>query len=116
MPHTKKPPLPANFASHPQSVGDLRAGKSNLANDWTARDVLIDTLREIDSGEIAPDVLVVMYSDQKADGVRGTGFAVASKCKFLTLGLFGWAKELFVRTNPIGRDTGPLLLFIGLLF
>lgn len=108
---TSPPPLPDNFAEHPQSIGDLRAARSHIASDWTPRDVLIDTLRDIDSGAINPDALILMYRDQLKDGRHGTGFSVASKCKFVTMGLFGWAKELFVRSN--GIEPGTHLLLVG---
>jgi len=39
-----------DFSNHPYTIGELRANKTQSASQWTVRDMLIDALREIDSG------------------------------------------------------------------
>lgn len=58
-----------SYANHPLSVGDIRSERSNDAKDWSPRDVLIDTLRRIDRGEVAPAALVVVMKHE-SDGGR----------------------------------------------
>lgn len=94
--------VPHSFAGHPQSIAELRSDKSRRADDWTPRDVLIDTLRDLDEGKISPDVLVVMFRDVLKNSTHSTGIVTASKCRFLTVGLMDLAKELFVRGTNIG--------------
>lgn len=48
-----------SFAAMPPSVTELRANRSEDGGDWTPRDVLIATLREIDSGRLKPDALII---------------------------------------------------------
>ena len=49
-----------DFSQHPKTIGELRAAKSDRAKDWTPRDVLIDLLRQVDSG-LEIQHMVVVY-------------------------------------------------------
>lgn len=54
---------PENFADHPKTIGQLRADRSGHAKDLTVREMLIELLRDIDSGEIeTPDFAVVCFA------------------------------------------------------
>ena len=53
-----------NFVDAPQTIGEARADRSGKAKDWTVREMLVATLRQIDSGEIAPLKGVFVYSLQ----------------------------------------------------
>lgn len=53
---------PENYADVPQTITELRSDKSGEAKDWTPRDVLVHMLREIDSGEVDPEAIVVAFS------------------------------------------------------
>lgn len=57
---------PESFADHPKSVTELRSDKSGRACDWTVRDMLIDTLRDIDSGKLMADMAVLIIRDNPA--------------------------------------------------
>lgn len=81
---TFKPPAPLqphpdylnfSFAAWPKSVTEIAAEKANDAAVWTPRDVLIDTLRAIDAGEIEPEQLAVVWANQKvcSDSYSGPG-------------------------------------------
>lgn len=76
-----------NFADAPKTIGELRSDRSRRAKDWTPRDVLIELLRRIDSGEVAPEALFVAFRtrDQAQDGY--TSYSVSSPDYVTTLGL-----------------------------
>jgi len=76
-----------DFSQAPQSISELRASRSESAKDWTARDALIATLRDIDSGKIE-DVgpLVIVYRRKCEDG-KALGYSVSSSDSITTLGL-----------------------------
>ena len=49
-----------SFADHPKSIGELRAERSGHAKDITVREMLIELLRDIDSGACPmPDFAVI---------------------------------------------------------
>lgn len=52
--------LVENFADAPKSLTEARAEKLDSAKEWTVRDMLISTLREIDSGEIEAPTIASM--------------------------------------------------------
>lgn len=49
-----------DFSKAPRSLTEARADRTESAADWTARDVLVRLLRQIDSGEFNPEELVVI--------------------------------------------------------
>lgn len=49
-----------DFSSHPPTMGELRAEKTGVARSWSPRDVLISLLRDIDSGAIEVQSLVIV--------------------------------------------------------
>lgn len=50
-----------DFSNHPKSISELKAQKTENGREWGPRDVLIDVLRDIDSGKIAPTAMIVCY-------------------------------------------------------
>lgn len=86
---------PESFKDYPRSVKDARSDKTGEAKDWNPRDVLIDALRDIDSGKIVPDALMVVYRHRQADGTTGTGFSAASPDGYTTCALFDYGKRVF---------------------
>jgi hypothetical protein len=69
-----------NFANQPVTIGELRTAKDDDASVWSPRDVLIHTLRLIDSGDIDPDQMVVMWSREERNEEGKLGF----KSQFLS--------------------------------
>jgi hypothetical protein len=63
---------PDNFADAPLSVGEIRATKERDGSKWSPRDVLIETLRLIDSGELDLDVCVVCWRTKDDGGISWT--------------------------------------------
>ena len=83
-----------DFKNYPKSVTEIKSDKSNKASDWTPRDVLIDMLRMIDSGEVNPSALIVCYRDKDDEGeYTKPGFRVASPDPLLTLGVLAYCSQ-----------------------
>ena len=79
-----------SFADAPVGVDELRAGRSNLASDISVRSTLVEVLRSLDRGEIAPEALVVIYTPNAA-GKHDVGYRVSSKNPIVTLGMLARA-------------------------
>ena len=89
-----------NFARYPQSIPELRVESSDDFSEWTPRDVLIHILRKIDSGEIAPDTMVIgWYRAVRPEGEEELtpGWRVAYKSHVALAGLCS------MLSNMIGR-------------
>lgn len=82
-----------DFKNYPKSVTEIKSDKSNKASDWMPRDVLIDMLRMIDSGEATPSVLIVCYRDKDGDEITKPGFSVASPDPLATLGVLSYCSQ-----------------------
>jgi hypothetical protein len=66
--------LPGDFANHPKSVTEIKAERSGDGSIWTARDALIDLLRDLDSGVVTADALVICFREPLPDGNAKTHF------------------------------------------
>lgn len=55
------------YSNHPPSITEIKAERSSKSEDWTPRDALIKTLRDIDNGVRKPDSLIVMMIEQEPD-------------------------------------------------
>ena len=75
-----------DFSNHPASLAEVRADREVDGKLWSPRDVLIKLLRDIDSGKIKPDVLVVAYSEVVNDKREGH-FWQSTTDGMLSLGL-----------------------------
>lgn len=80
-----------SFADAPQSITELRSDKSGSAKDWTPRDALVTTLREIDTGKFGPEHIVIMWAYKTDDGLIKTGRRFAGK--FTTLEFIGLIED-----------------------
>jgi len=87
-----KQPATDSFAETPQTLGEVRAGRSRNAQDWTPRDLLVKLLREHDSGECKLEAVVVSFRTETQEGFwsatpdRTTALGLAAA---LMLGLGG---------------------------
>lgn len=61
---------PDNFADYPTLLNDVRSDRTDDARHWTPRDALIELLRAIDQGKVNPDMIVICFREQDADGPR----------------------------------------------
>lgn len=57
-----------SYVNYPHSVNELRAARSGNAADWSPREALLQMLRDIDSGEIKPDALLVSFREKTERG------------------------------------------------
>lgn len=80
-----------SFADAPQTITELRSDKTGRANDWTPRDALVATLREIDSGKFSPEQLVMVWAYKTDDGLIKTGRRFSGK--FTTLEFIGLIED-----------------------
>lgn len=82
-----------DFSDHPRSIAELRSDKENNAALWTPRDCLIDCLRKIDSGEIDPTAMVIVYGKETSPGCTKSSWSAASPNVLVTLGLLEYSKH-----------------------
>lgn len=61
-----------SFSDYPRSVNEVRSHRTGNAADWTPRDALIHLLRQIDSGVVRPDALIVSLREKVDRGYRTT--------------------------------------------
>lgn len=60
-----------DFSDTPRTIGEIRSEKNWSAEDWTPRDALISTLRDIDEGKINPDTLIIfMCTHEEGKAVK----------------------------------------------
>jgi hypothetical protein len=85
IPHSPLP-TPTSFKDYPQSVTEVQSDMQGDASLWTARDVLIAMLRDIDSGEIPmPDQFVIIHGTD--DEPRRVRFLQSGKDPVRLLGM-----------------------------
>ena len=70
-------------------IGTLRAERSNHMHDQSPRDILIEVLGMIDSGELDPDTMVICYGlwDDHDEHTRKSGYRVAALDSLAVSGL-----------------------------
>lgn len=78
-----------DFANHPKSLAEVRSEKDEDCTLWTPRDVLISLLREIDSGELKTDAMIVSYREvvDKEKKIYKTRFSQSAPDNHIGLGL-----------------------------
>lgn len=76
-----------DFSRYPPSITEAKAKKSNSAKDATPRDTLIEILRKLDAGEIAPTALIVIYATADADGDERNEACTSSPNRLYTKGM-----------------------------
>lgn len=78
-----------DFSTAPRSIGELRSDRSLSPADWSPRDVLVSTLRDLDSGAIKPTDLVVLWRDPKTqrDATPRPAFRWAGQDSHILIGM-----------------------------
>ncbi len=87
-----------SFANYPRSISEVRSKRSGNAADWSPRDMLISVLRDIDSGILKPESMVIVFRDQCKVGSR-TDFYAACEDFIVMTGLLESAKLLAWRNS-----------------
>lgn len=85
-----------DYSEHPQSVAEIRAGKAGRERLLTPRDALIDMLRYIDSGKVAPQTLVICWSEPDQSGEMCAYFSAAGPDILTSLGTVEAAKTVML--------------------
>lgn len=61
-----------DFSHTPPSIGEIRTDRTGHASDWSPRELLIATLREIDTGALAPSDMIVLFRHESTAGYRAS--------------------------------------------
>lgn len=88
-----------DFSNHPKSIGEIRAEKNWNLTDWTTRDALITTLRDIDSGKIKPDNLFIFMTWDTPGGGIDTKFQAAGRSLLEMAGTIELGKNEFMKAS-----------------
>jgi len=89
-----------DFSSHPPTIGDIRSDKTQNAKDWSVRDALIKTLREIDSGKMVAHKIVMVIEVDKEKTIEGeyprqtTVRQAGTLNVYDTFGMLSWAQHV----------------------
>lgn len=62
-----------DFKDYPKTINEIKSDQSNKAADWTARDLLIYLLREIDSGNLHAENIIVCVQKENEIFYRFAG-------------------------------------------
>lgn len=81
-----------DFSNYPRSVAEVRSDKTMRADQWSVRDALIAALRDLDSGKISPDAVIVAWG-KVGDGDITINWYLASPNPFMSLGLMDRVKH-----------------------
>lgn len=77
-----------NFSEAPLSVAEIRSSKNRNGADWSPRDALIHTLREIDKGVLDPQSMIIcMAEGALPNGGIATSFVNATPNPVVAYGL-----------------------------
>jgi hypothetical protein len=93
-----------SFTNEPMSITEVRSLTEDSAREWTPRDVLVHLLRDIDSGKLDMDALVVLYRYTAPEGkVGNTSWMTSSPDPYTSLGIVR-LNELKVTRSILGED------------
>lgn len=87
-----------DFSNHPVSLGEAKADRANDAGLWTPREALISVLRDIDSGVLNPDHLIVVATTILDDGPNQMAYRSSIPSRFYGLGMLQAANNDFLNT------------------
>ena len=86
-----------DFSKHPQSIAEIKTHKARDGALWTPRDALICALRDLDSGEISPDSIVIIAGKLEPGNKTKCTYYQSSKNQWEMLGLIEEAKLELLR-------------------
>lgn len=76
-----------SYADAPKSFLEARSEQMGDASVWTPRDALISALRMLDSGQIVPRELLIIWSEQQANKTFNVNSVIASPSTLTSVGL-----------------------------
>jgi hypothetical protein len=84
---------PDSFKDYPKTLSETKSDKSGQPEDWTVRDMLIATLRDLDAGKFNPDVMVICFTTfDRVENQTYTGYKYRSANLVEALGCVEVAK------------------------
>jgi len=75
-----------DFSNHPNTIGELQRERENSCDVGKPRDILIEMLRDIDSGKANPSAMVICYREE-IEGEKYSRFLSACPDLLVALGL-----------------------------
>jgi hypothetical protein len=75
-----------DFSNHPKTIGELQRERDQSCDAGKPRDILIEMLRDIDSGKANPTAMVICYRED-IDGEQWTRFLSACPDALIAQGL-----------------------------
>ena len=86
------------FYNAPESLNEIRAHKEQDGRKWQPRDALIQLLREIDAGELDPDLLVMIWRTTSGESTNCLYSVSGPKARFYdVVGLIERAKHFIMQ-------------------
>jgi hypothetical protein len=67
-----------NYAKHPRSIAEIKSDRTQRCDDWSPRDALINTLRDIDTGNSKPRALIIAWYEDGPDKTISTYYSVSA--------------------------------------
>lgn len=86
-----------NYSNVPFSIGEIKAGRESDACHWSPRDALISLLRGIDSKEINPSSLIIVFDNGDQPG--STYYAAAVKGFHKAVGMLTVARWIMFKQD-----------------
>lgn len=77
-----------DYSNYPQSIAEIKA---KTGADWTPRDALIAALRDLDSGELKMNRIIIVCGDIRPDGSTKTTYYQSTQNRYE---FFGMVEEL----------------------
>lgn len=84
------------------SLGELRAKQEGNAALWTPRDALVNALRDMDEGRVAPTALVVAMVMPRRTGTQDSRYYVSAPSLAMALGTMRLA-EAHILKDGMGQ-------------
>lgn len=88
-----------DFSNHPVSLGEAKADRAHDAALWTPREALISVLRDIDSGKLNPDHLIVIAATIVDDRPTSMAYRSSIPNTFYGLGMMQAATNDFMNNG-----------------
>lgn len=76
-----------DFSNYPKSITEIKGEKTQDGSKWAVRDALISVLRDLDSGQINPDQIIIIVGEIHPDGVTKTNFYNRTDNRYVFQGL-----------------------------
>lgn len=90
---------PDDFNDMPHGVGELRATKSQQMSDWSVREMLVNLLRDIDSGHCKATTAFVALGQILDTRETITGYRACGPNRYVIFGVVEQAVDIYKEAN-----------------